>query len=378
VLATLGATRGARGGREPVCAVAIAGLACLLASSQGRLWEPDGPMIWSPYAPLAEHVPLLSAVRVPAVMRMGVYLAAAMLAGIGLARLFRSRARIVALAASATVAAAVLAETFIDPIASRVYGRAQNVTLRSVRPSDAALSAYRAFEDAGVGGPVVDMPYFIPWGHFGSMPRYTLLAAYHRREIAACFNSYLPPTYDNNARLVERFVAAADPDELVAAGMRNVVWHDREGMAVPASLLSAAGVSKLWSGDGFTALRLTSTSPVHHDRHRLRPGRLSAWEPLQVGGFDQQLRLEVLNDAPATFSLEKPIAPEHATLSWTRQDHPTLTYEVAILLPLALAPGKVDPLAIHVSPPPPGVYRVELAVPSLGWHIIGDSPVTVN
>ena len=367
---------------EPVIALAAAGVACALLSCEGPLW-PGGPALLSLYGALGRWVPLLNAVRAPALLSEGAHFALIAIAGIGLARALAARSTRLVAVIGTVVLAAAMAETLYDPAAVAIYGKPQELELRELRPHDDTLAAYAAFDERKLDGPILDIPYEPKLGQWDQMPRYVLYAAYHGRPSAACYNSYLPPTYDNVGGIVARLFASGDPEEAAAAGFRNVVWHRFfDAHHMPRQWRSDPRISILRESEFLIAVHLDSYPQVHEERRMLKPLRLIQDGELGGGFYDPRLYLVVVNTSTVPWAHPGPFEPIDATLTWLRRNGgPSSTHEMQarILLPVALAGGPEDRLPVPlVALPPPGAYRVSLHVPSLDWRVTADELVTIQ
>ncbi|RMF23400.1 MAG: hypothetical protein D6760_05380, partial [Deltaproteobacteria bacterium] len=223
LLAAAGSRRGYRGAW---LALAAGAFLCLVTSTEGRLW-PAGPYLPSLYSIAAARLELLHYVRVPAALTGGVVLGLAALAGLGADRLTAVAARRAprwAPAIGAGIVLLVLAEVFWPPLARVTYGRDLRLAVREVAPRPEEVAAYGDAEE-----PVLDLPYHddVRRGVLREMPHYVLLAAYHGRKAAACYNSYKPPSQQNAARLATRLLEDRERalDEIAAAGFRSIVVH---------------------------------------------------------------------------------------------------------------------------------------------------------
>ena len=362
VLAAVGAGRA----RSGVWAALAGGLLlCLLASTEGPLW-PGGPSVPSLYSLLARYVEPLQYVRVPAALIAGVVLGLSAMAGLGADRivvLAGRRGPTLARTAAASLALLVLLEVFWSPLAQATYGRTVGVALADVAPRPGELELYR---DAG--GPILDLPYHDDFrrGVLREMPSYVFLAAYHGRSVAACYNSYKPPSQQNAARLAGRLLEDRGRAlaEIAAAGFASLVVHpDMPGAEEYAGL------------DG----PLPPAPPTTSEVGRLTPGLIRVplvWRPARSAQFAS---LPVTNRSAAMWTAARPVVPVKAVVRFLPAGAGVLRENKrAIMLPLALAAGATDSVPVPVDPlPPPGIYDVELSVPELGWNLRADHRVRV-
>lgn len=266
--------------RAPAVPVLAAGVTCMLLAGRGRLW-PTGPFVRGVYPWFADRVWLLGIVRVPAAIRTGAYLAVPLLAGLGLGRLFdrlsgRPWKRL------------LIGIALSGPLLTEHFGP-RAVALVERQPARAVLDAYAVFDRTGLAGPIVEMPFDADGkGIVGRMPLYTLLAAYHGRQTAACFTSHTPPSYHEVNRMVAQAAAgvAAGIVELAAAGFRNVVVHERPWGRIATRLADTPGVRRLISLPSVSAFRITRPVFPHPDASLLRLERatrgVSAFKPIRI------------------------------------------------------------------------------------------------
>jgi hypothetical protein len=367
--------------RPATLALVAGGLACLVSSSHGVAW-PGGPELGGLYPWLAERVPLLGAVRVPAALRYGAYLALALLAGLGVARVsarlaLAPRAQAVA---SSVLVAAVLAETFAPGPGTWIYGSDRRIGLQAHAPESQTLDAYAALDAASFDGPVLDLPFRSEGpGAFFQMPRYTLLSGYHLHPVAACFASYAPPSFLGVARMAARLPSTQAVDELVASGFRNAVVHHpaRESAAAPrldAKLAALEGVERVYDSPGASALRFDREVATHDDPKQLAALGLRhapSEHPWQKPSFS----IEVKNRGDRTWALPRPIRPLPARFRWwpANGEAPGAWLEARFLLPLALAAAATDAASLDLGFPPESCRcegcgcTAEVEVPELGW-----------
>lgn len=375
-----------RGGEKTVSSKAVAAgiLACLLFAGHGRAW-PGGPELPSLYGPLAAKLDFLTTIRVPSAIRMGVYLGMALLAGLGLARALarlgpRGRRALATLAV-----AAVLLETFHPTLSASVYGHSPALELRNVSPEPELLEAYRVFDayDSSAREAILDLP------HRGTalaaameMPFYTYLSASHRRPFAACYNSYIPPSFFSVAAMAADLPSERALTELAAAGFRNlVVHHDSARPSLAPALAGHRGVELLYTSKLASALRVVRQPATHSDTNRLLPGSVVIPPALERARWVRQaVGVEIHNNSDETWALPHPIRPLVAKVRWWpagRRGTPSWLQH-RLLLPLALAPGAMREVRLDLSPlPPAGSYRIDIEVPELGWRLIPSGEVRV-
>lgn len=326
----------------------------------------------SPYEALRGLIPLLSMIRVPALLRVGGYLGIALLAGIGLARLLKllePRARRAAIVATSFVAAV---ELFHVPVTSLLYQATPRVVMRELRPSAGVLEAYAALDAEPVASPILDLPFEYRRVVKGAMASYVFWSAYHLQPTAACYNSFFGAAYQNVGRIAERYWNGGAPDELLALGLHNLAVHDPEAWI--ASVGARPRARMLAQTNDAIAVRLDGGVDTHDDVTRLRPGRIDLGYAV-VPAAEPELSLQVTNDAERVWTLPRPPRPSRAQVTWTPKSDSMkpLELEASFLPPLALAGGRTDVVPIAVPKlPPPGEYRLTVAIADLQWTLDED------
>lgn len=356
--------------RGPVPALLAGGAACwLLAGGFGQGEELTGLVPW-----LADRVPLLGSARVPGEVRAGVYLAAALLAGLGLHRALLRLGGRRALALAVLAPVLVLVEVFQPAVSALAFGYTRQLVLLPRAPEPEVLAAYAAFDAAGLEGPVLDVPVGVQ--SLRTLSEYSLSSAYHQRETAACFSSHVPPSFLAVERMAARLPSHRGIEELAAAGLRNLVVHrdvSDDAAALAVDLASHPGVTVLETTPRATALRLPAPGAVHSDPSRLElRGATLAGE--RFARADRTvLHVRVRNADDATWVQPRPPVPELARVRWWPPGDapPGPWHEARLLLPLALAGGEEDTLWLELGDPPADCpsCRPEVEVPRLGWHI---------
>ena len=360
---------------SPALPAAVGALGCFLLAGTGAPW-PGGPELPGIFPWLAERVPLLGTVRVPTLLRSGIYLGLAVLGGLGFARLLgRIRpGRAGGALACAGVLVLVLVEIFHPAVSTAVYRGSRSVELLERAPRWPVLEAYEVFNWTHNPGPVLDIPHVVGIaGFLHTMPEYTLLAAYHGHTVAACSNSFLPPSHYAVARMAARLPSQRGGEELAAAGFRNLVFHDkplRRGMILPDAQL-------LHHAPDMQSYRLTASAPTHSDATLLRAtgGMLRERHP---GTLEDVLIVVVENGGSATWVLPHPLRSLVMRLRCRFDERPGPWHETRLLLPLALAPGQTDPVPVSLWGvlPRSETCPLEVEIPELGWRLapeqIGD------
>lgn len=369
---------------SPAPGIAIATVLCIALSTRGPLW-PGGPAYRGVYAWLADHFWMLDVVRGPGAIRVGAYLGAALLAGLGFGRLLGRLPRRAALALSFVVPACLLLELFHPALAPRVYGAPQRAEHVRVAPEPEEIAPYHALDDAGLEGPVLDLPHRPDEApSFYEFPRYVLLSAYHRRRIAACYGSYLPPSAHDVARMAEALPAPGAVDELAASGLRNLVFHRRgtprkrrRQEQLLEQITAQPGVDVVASNDVATAVHIARPVATLADPGRLRVVDRHTWVFEGPRRLRRIWELEIENEGERTWVLRAPVAPVPARVVWRNGagDAVAPAADRRALLPLALAPGDRARVRVDLGDPPAAcacagcACAPELEIPSLGWSV---------
>jgi len=175
--------------------------------------EPEPWALPNLYAALAAVVPGLKIIRGPGSIYQNAQMAYAVLAGFGAAALIRiagsRRGPVVANAGTNRVTAGVeagVASVVVTVVAAGLIFFAYAETLRprflglepridfvahEIRPPQEEIDFFADLEERGAAGPILELP-FNPKNIVQSSNA-ILIAAYHERRTAQCFNSFLPP-----------------------------------------------------------------------------------------------------------------------------------------------------------------------------------------
>lgn len=265
LLAVLGLVDRLRGprpvdGRDPRLVALVAGMLVMWATLMPFALPLVGWTVPNPLALLAQVVPGLDAVRVLASLRFGVFLVVAFLAAYGVLLVTRHlRGGAPWLVASVLALLALL----------EAYDRTGTLTPRS-----AQLTTYQATAAPQVvalvrdlpEGAVLDLPFLSEVKNkLIDMPLQLMLAAYHQRPVAACYNSFPSPLQGEVTRLTDRLPDPAAADGLYALGFRTVLIHVRSfgmpSLAKLSPLLNDGRRIKAEGGAG-NVMRFKLSSPV--------------------------------------------------------------------------------------------------------------------
>jgi hypothetical protein len=374
VLAALGMLDRLRGARpvddsDPRAALCLAGCFVFWTVVWG-IWIPGVGFVNSPYHLMLRWIPGLSAVRAVPAARTGVYFVLAVLAGYGVLTLIERLGwrRRGAVGGVLLVLAAV--EVFWSPAADWTLGHSP-VELGALegRPPAELLALLRTLPP----GAVLDVPF--PTSGVArnvGMSHDLLLAAYHRSPVAACYNSFFTPMFEDVAAL-----AAALPDPnaveaLHALGFGSVVLHEEwtpvslraeRRAALAATLRTGARLIPVEAAAQHVLYRIESDAPVEASFAALRAAAAPADEVLVTAPVSEvEFRFE--NAAPGAYRHPDPIEPTPLRVRWYDGTGKLVAAgEARALLPIALGHGAAATRRIQLEiPAAPGHYEVSLAV----------------
>lgn len=330
-------------------------------------------LIPSPFAWASARVPGLRAVRAIPAIRFGLYLALAVLAGYGtlvLQERIAPRARRVVAAALVACAAA---EVFVPALNAASAGVGQvRLATRHLAP----FPAVRRLGDAFPPGAVLDLPFRLDvQSRLTDMAHFIFRGAYHERPVAACYNSFTVPIFEDVGGIAARVPDAGALAELWALGFRTVQLHDElleegDAAALGAALAGArtgpVHLAPIGRVGAHHAWRIAGTPPVTTSPDALV--WLGSETAVVHADTDYEppvarVRLRFRNATPAIYRQPDPIVPVRAVVRWRPADGGAVVEEERRLLPpIALAPGRVAvrPIALE-TPAPAGRWRVTIA-----------------
>jgi hypothetical protein len=359
-------------GDDPRLPLLIAGLLCLW----GSVWFFRIPLVdvWVPslWALARDRVAGLDAVRGGGNVRLGTYLALAVLAGYGAAAVlarFRSAGwRAVVTAALAGLAAC---ELLYPPASFRSFGRDLALDPQDIRPPEPLVRLVTKAED----GAFLDLPFdFAPIMFTGPMSDYLLLGAYHGRPVAACYNSFGSRLQAEVAALVARLPDYRAADDLHALGFRTILARNdlswvlqRGSVTMKTRMLVGRSDDHAYLVDrgrapGVELYTIASPLPVDSSRQILA---LSAdpGDAIDLPPGPGLVPFEFRNRTRSRYRQSDPLEPTSLVIRWTTSWGAVVADErVRTLLPVALAPGEsvTRPLLVTV-PRAPGEYHVTVA-----------------
>lgn len=318
--------------------------------------------------------PALEAARALTVVRIGLTLALAFLAGAGVHLLLAGRARPWRLAGGVAVTAVALAELLWAPAGRPWRGTYDAWSPPGVEPELAAL-----VQRAPEGGVAEYPPPGLPPGLGHSV----FLAAYHRRPTAACYNSFQTPLQDEVTRAVGALPGPDALDALYALGFRSVLVHweyllEQTKDAVRSHLPQAASAN----------VRLARIGAVGEHELFAIEGRLDTVADVGViragSGAPQTVQppaaevgLKFRNAATVRFRHPEPIQPTPVVFRWSRTGT-TVERPGRLLLPVSIAPEAVVERRVPVSlPPDPGLWMLTVHLAEGTQRTLASRLVTV-
>jgi len=208
-----------------------------------------------PYLLLYEHVPGFDGLRVPARFGLVVALMVAVLAALGLDRLFRGRRRGLAMAA---VAALFVTECFAVPIPLNESGGTES--LRAPLPilqGERVPAVYRYLRDSPGREPVIEFPFGDP----GYELQYVYYTTSHGHPIVNGYSGIFPPGYNELRNALEQPDGEHRWNVMSRSGARLAIvhegaWHRRADGEAVSRWLEAHGARRLTTFDGDKVFRL--------------------------------------------------------------------------------------------------------------------------
>jgi hypothetical protein len=332
---------------------------------------------------LTRAIPGLSAVRGLANLRYGVTLVATVLAGFGVLVLVERVSRRARAAIVATIVVLVLGEIFYAPAALRSPASSARLAAYEARPRGDVLGVYRGLPE----GAVLDLPFsFDLRGELRDMAYYVMLAAYHERPVAACYNSFKGPLQREVETLASRLPDPGAADALYALGFRTIVVHEHlagPGSGTSQGLRALEGRTHVEAEMGFH-VRFSLTSPVPVDTSLEALAAATGPEGVaDVVPPQASLDFAFRNHSSSTYRHPEPIEPTTLLVRWRSEGGDLVEASQArALLPPALGRGEETVRAIDVTVPPgAGLFEVSLApadAPDLvlgrRWARVGPRP----
>ena len=236
---------------DPRWAVLVGGLVCLILAAGGNTGdvqraviqgEPPPPLLPNLWSALSAALPPLRGLRGPAALLVGFHLSLAILAGLGGAALLRmapDRWR-------PGVAGLLVLVAYVAVVQPARLGLEPRVRHQAValRPSEETLAFFADLEAEGDQGPILEVPS--PGGRLAEK-RFAsgalLRAAYHRRPVGSCGNSYRAPESEEVRELGRRLPNAAALARLRELGFTTIVVHHPPG--TPGAAALRAGLDAL-------------------------------------------------------------------------------------------------------------------------------------
>jgi hypothetical protein len=369
ILAAIGMVDRARGARgpaegDPRLPLFVAALLLAWASLAAVPIPGIATPLPSLFTLAGRFIPAFDALRGGAVIVEGNVLVGALLAGFGVAALLRGRMPAMRAVVVAVALGAALAEVFVPALARRSYGRSVQLTARVVRPPEQLVALYGAPAEGGV----LDLPYGFTRGRFGLMSDYILLASFHHRPAAACYNSFHVALSDEIAERAERVLQDAHAaDALLALGIRDVVLHQAAagGRAPSPPAIPPPHLREVGRLFGRVRYALVGSAAVDRSFAPLAAGAAADpavdASPVTAKAGASTVDVRIANGSTATYRQPDPLEPPLVLARW-QSDAGVVEQRVRQYLPAALVAGevKVQRCAIAV-PVRPGRYRLTLA-----------------
>jgi hypothetical protein len=372
-------------GYDPRLVMLVAGIV-VAAASVARIPVPFVGALPGPYVLAARTIPGLDAVRVPADIARGTLVVTAFLAGYGaLVLLERAEDRRARAAIGFMLAGAALVEVFVPSAATASFGRTVTMLANPIRPPAELIELYRSDD-----GPVLDVPFTLDTvGMRKGMPHAVFLSAFHRRPVAACYNSYTTSAQSDLVLLAARLPDADATTEIAALGFRTLVAHEEllgsRGRAAslreqtwPQGGLPGTPLAHVGHAPEHTFYRFTDAGRVDASFVPLAtgvvPGRASADPPLARVSFVFH------NGSTSTYRHPDPIEPTLLVARWTDAGGRMADVQrVRTLLPLALVAGQSAVRTVLMPVPSvAGEYEVTLAPAAAQDLVIARTAVAVQ
>jgi hypothetical protein len=197
-----------------------AALVAIVATGDASPWPVPNLWGW-----LAAVVPGLHSVRIPGAVASGVHLTLCILAGLGAAALLRATPK----KFRTYAAGALVLLAFTTTLRPELLGLEPPVEYRALaaRPSDEELDFFAQLEARGNRGPLLELP--IGLENRVERTHQILLIGYHHRRTSSCYNSYLPPEFDEVEALGQALPDAGPLDRLRELGFGTIVVHHPSG-----------------------------------------------------------------------------------------------------------------------------------------------------
>lgn len=354
-------------GIDPRLVMLAAGILVLWATLFPFRMPLIGVRVPNPLVASMSMVPGLDAIRVLASLRFGVFLVVSLLAAYGVVLLTERLRPISAWCVALLLALLGLAEAY-DPTGTLTTRSAQ-LAAYAAAPPPRQVALVRDLP----AGAVLDLPFSMEGASkLRLMPGYLVLAAYHGRPLAACYNSFDNPLLPEVMRLTERLPDPAAADALYALGFRTLLLHSRSmgaGERRRLAPLLADGRRVEPEGAAGDLLRFTLSSPtvVTSSLAGLVPSDAAELEPLPPARIDAPagvVEFRFVNHGAATFR-----HPTFTATGLTARWHDDAGAQVGSapargILPFALAAGDSSNRSLELRVPPGierGRYRVDVS-----------------
>lgn len=215
---------------DPRWSLLVGGLLVALAATGGTgitMQSPGDPLSFPPnvFALTAAVVPGLDSVRAVFELRIGVHVAACILAGLGAAAVLR----LVGKRWTPVGSIVLVCVAAIDVFRPAALGFEPRTWWRAVemRPSEETLEFYEELARRGNRGPLLEVPMGFEFA--GARISRLLLSAWHHRRTSHCFGSFRPPELARVAELSERLPDGEALAALRRLGFTTIIVHQPRG-----------------------------------------------------------------------------------------------------------------------------------------------------
>ncbi len=370
-------------GEDPRIPIALAGFFVLWCAI--TLLPIPGLWLPSPLLLAGGFIPGLDAVRALSTVRIGLYPAVALLAGLGLHAILVRRVRAPALRLMVTfaLAAVVLAEAFEPAVATWNFGKPLRLAPWKIAPP---ADIRRAVAQVGDNpGAVLEVPTLEP-KFFLRNAHAILLSAWHGQPTSACYNSFQTALADQVAALSLRVPQGPALDALAALGFGTIAIHQELLFPQHADwlrprLLESTGPTgplALTGADGkHSFYRITAAPEISEDFALLAPQAVPTGSRLH--GRRAKVRFHIRNTGSKTFRHPAPIEPSEVLLRWLPEEPAaSLETRARALLPIALGADGALPIDVETEiPVPRGRWLVQLARTAEPERVLGETTVKV-
>lgn len=364
--------RRARAGDDPRLAFVCAATLSLWLGQQG-IAIGEVVILPSPLPFLSGLLPGFDAVRAPHLMGLGVWFVWSLLGAFGVQVLGELSGERLRLALPVCLSLVTLAERGMPAWSERAFGKRLDLVAWSARPDADDLRLLRSSL-----GPIVHVPMAVGGVKGLTAGDQLRLVSFDPRATSACYNSFPSPLSAPMAELVAELPAPAAVDALHALGFRTVLVHVRSlwppdrvrfERRISAHSGAASRLVLLGRNDNLQVYALDARSGAADDLRMLaHPRRAPGTDGVEVSqslsaGGVATLQFAFVNYGLHTFHQPRPLGPRDMLVRWSRDGTTSVeTRQARLVLPLALAPGARQSVALETTAPAAdGNYRVTLS-----------------